>query len=181
MVQVDAVVVDQGGAVDGCDEGFIGACSVCEAVDGAAAELEVACDGAEAVSAFDAFMDLPVAFAGAGYERPWPAVDVQLYALVAFRGWVAAGRIVVGGEGLSQVSAMSPDDAFDCLRQIVQEVPGVGYLLGLRSAGLGPVAEGAGPVAADDPNFRMVAKPGREGRRGPDRPGRRSGGGLPCR
>nr|WP_248843247.1 hypothetical protein [Streptomyces virginiae] len=62
---------------------------------------------------------------------------------------------------------MSPDYAFDCLRRIGQEVPGISYLLGLRSAGLGPVAEGAGPVAADDPNFRMVSQPGREGRRGP--------------
>lgn len=71
------------------------------------------------------------------------------------------------GEGLPQVGAIPPDDAFDCLRQIVQEVPGIGHLHGLRSVGLGPVAEGTGTVAADDPDLRVIPQPGREGSRGP--------------
>jgi hypothetical protein len=82
-------------------------------------------------------------------------------------GRTVFGPVVVGGEGLPQVSAMPPDDAFDCLRQVVQEVPGIGYLPGLRGADLGPVAVGAGTVAADDPDLRMVPQPGREGRCGP--------------
>lgn len=81
MVQVEEVVVDQGRPVDSCDEEFIDFCGACETVDRAAAELEVACDGAKAVAAFDAFVDLLVAFASAGDQRPWAAMDVQLPAV----------------------------------------------------------------------------------------------------
>ncbi|MFE6130966.1 hypothetical protein ACFQ6Q_22325 [Streptomyces sp. NPDC056437] len=56
MVQVEAVIIDQGGSVDGCDEEFIDFCGARESVDGAAAELEVACDRAKAVAAFDALV-----------------------------------------------------------------------------------------------------------------------------
>jgi hypothetical protein len=49
-----------------------------EAQDGAAVEAELPGDGPQAVSAFDAFVDLLVALAGAGHERPRPAVHVQL-------------------------------------------------------------------------------------------------------
>ncbi|MCM2389472.1 hypothetical protein NBG84_14415 [Streptomyces sp. CWNU-1] len=167
MVQVEAVIVDQRGPVDGCDEKFIDFCGACEAVDRAAAELEVACDSAKAVTAFDAFVDQLVAFASAGDQRPRPSVDVQLCPVVAFMGWAVFDAVVVGSEGLSRVSAIPPNDAFDCLRQVVQKVPCIGYLSGLRSAGLGPVAEGSGPVAADDPDLRVIPQPGREGTRGP--------------
>ncbi|WUW26441.1 hypothetical protein OG521_39030 [Streptomyces sp. NBC_01463] len=52
------VVVDQDRPVDDCDEEFIDFGGACEAIDRAAAELEVACDGAKAAAAFDAFVEL---------------------------------------------------------------------------------------------------------------------------
>ncbi|MER7600060.1 hypothetical protein [Streptomyces hydrogenans] len=91
MVRVEAVVVDQGGPIGGCDEKFIDAGGACEAVDRAAAELEVARDGAKAVAAFDALVNLLVAVAGAGDQRPGPAVDVQLRAVVSFGGEAVVG------------------------------------------------------------------------------------------
>lgn len=48
-----------------------------EAQDGAAAESEFSGDGAQAVAAFDALVDLLVAFAGAGNQRPGPSMHVQ--------------------------------------------------------------------------------------------------------
>ncbi|WP_329448316.1 hypothetical protein OG906_35020 (plasmid) [Streptomyces sp. NBC_01426] len=50
MVQVEAVIVDQGKPVDRCEEKLIGFCRAREAVDRTAAELEIACDGAKAVA-----------------------------------------------------------------------------------------------------------------------------------
>ena len=61
---------------------------------------------------------------------------------------------------------MAADDALDGFGGVVQQVPGVGHLLGLRCTRAGAVAEGAGAVAADDPHLRVVVQPGGEGVRG---------------
>lgn len=55
-----------------------------------------------------AFVDLLVAFAGAGDQRPWPSMDVQLCAVATFRGRAVFGPIIMGGEG---GVAGQPDDA----------------------------------------------------------------------
>ncbi|MFF9573030.1 hypothetical protein [Streptomyces sp. NPDC014685] len=91
VVQVVAVIVDQRGAVGGGKEEFRDVGGPCEAVDRAAAEVEIACDGTEAVAAFDAFVDLLVAFTGAGDQRLRPSMDVQLRAV-----WVLLSLAVFG-------------------------------------------------------------------------------------
>lgn len=50
MGQIEAVVTDQRGAVGGGKEEFRDVGGPCEAVDRAAAEVEVACDGTKAVA-----------------------------------------------------------------------------------------------------------------------------------
>ncbi|MDK0524110.1 hypothetical protein [Streptomyces sp. ML-6] len=157
VVQVEAVIVDQRGAVGGGKEEFREVGGPCEAVDRAAAEVEIAYDGTEAVAAFDAFVDLLVAFTGAGDQRLRPSMDVQLRA-----AWVLLSPVVVRREAFSQYGAVSAHDAFDCFGRIVQQVPGVGHLPGPRSTRLGSVAEGAGAVAAEHPHLGVVSQPGRE-------------------
>lgn len=61
---------------------------------------------------------------------------------------------------------MSADDAFHSFGQMVQQVPGVGHLPGLRGACAGAVTERAGAVAAGDPHLGVIAQPGGEGVRG---------------
>ena len=77
--------------MDGCDEKLLDFGGAGEAVDCAAAEVEVACDGAKAVAMCDAFGDLLVAFAGAGGQRSWPSVIVRLSAV-----WASMERTVFG-------------------------------------------------------------------------------------
>lgn len=93
-------------------------------------------------------------------------MDVQLRAAWVLLSLAVFGPVVVAREAFSQDSAVSAHDAFDCFGQIVQQVPGVGHLPGLRSTRLGSVAEGVGAVAADHPHLGMISQPGREGARG---------------
>ncbi|WP_406527228.1 hypothetical protein [Streptomyces sp. I8-5] len=58
VVQVEVVIVDQRGAVSSGEEEFRDVGGPWEAVDRAAAEAEIACDGPKAVAMFDAFVDL---------------------------------------------------------------------------------------------------------------------------
>ncbi|MFJ2590783.1 hypothetical protein, partial [Streptomyces sp. NPDC087538] len=124
VVQVEAVIVDQRGAVGGGKEEFRDVGGPCEAVDRAAAEVEIACDGTEAVAAFDAFVDLLVAFTSAGDQRPRPSMDVQLRAAWVLLSLAVFGPVVVGREAFSQYGAVPAHDAFDCFGQIVGSGPG---------------------------------------------------------
>ncbi|MEW1565570.1 hypothetical protein AB0454_21600 [Streptomyces sp. NPDC093509] len=121
-----------------------------EAVDRSAAEAEaeVAGDGAKAAAAFDAFVDLLVAVPGAGDQRPGSSVNVQLLMVWVFARRVVFCQVVMAGQGFAQIGAMSSDDSFDCLSQVVREVPGVRYLPCRWGTGLGAVSEGAGWVDA---------------------------------
>nr|WP_309050451.1 hypothetical protein [Streptomyces sp.] len=139
-----------------------------EAQNGAAAETEFAGDGSQAVAAFDAFVDLLVAFAGAGDQRPRPSVHVQFAqgGGVDTRWWAGVAPVGPDGEGFTQVGAVSSDDSLDGFGEVVQQVPGIGNLPGLWCTGLGAFAEGAGTVAADNPHLGVFAQPCGEGVRG---------------
>jgi len=121
MMQMEPVVVDQAGALVRCDEEFFDTGGSGETQNGAAAEVEFTGDGAQAVAALDAFVDLLVTLTGAGDQGTWSSVDIQL----GEGGRRRRGDIVLAvpeRERFSQVSAMSADDAFDCLAQVVQQV-----------------------------------------------------------
>ncbi len=68
-------------------------------------------------------------------------MDVQFRVVWVLLRPAVFSLIVMGGERFSQVGTVSAYNAFDCFGQIVQEVPGVGHLLGLRGARLGSVTE----------------------------------------
>ncbi|MEV6212771.1 hypothetical protein [Kitasatospora sp. NPDC051914] len=128
-----------------------------ETQDGAAAEAEFTGDGTQAVAAFDAFVDLLVTLASAGDQGTRSAVDVQL--VRAGSPGTGHGTLIFSEvEGFAQVGAVAADDALDGLGEVVQQVPGVGDLLGLRRTRSGTVAEGSGAVAADRPHFGVVAQ-----------------------
>lgn len=165
VMQIEPVVVDHARAVGCRDEKLLDIGGPREAQDGAAAEAELPGDGPQAVATFDAFVDLLVAFAGAGDQRPLPTVHVQFaYGGGTDARWWA-GAVLVGphGEGFSQVGAVSSDDSLDGLGEVVQQVPGIGHLPGMWCTGVGTVAEGAGAVAADNSNLGVFAQPGGEG------------------
>ncbi|MFF8618923.1 hypothetical protein [Streptomyces sp. NPDC015350] len=120
MVQVEAVIVDQRGAVGGGGEGFRDVGGPCEAADRAAAGMEIARDGTKAVATFDALVDLLAAFTGAGGQRPRPSMDVRLRAAWVLLGPAVFVLAVVWRESFSQDGAVPARDEFDCFGRIVQ-------------------------------------------------------------
>ncbi|MEU8975301.1 hypothetical protein AB0D11_39780 [Streptomyces monashensis] len=77
VTRMEPVVVDHARAVGCRDEKLLGIGGPGESQDGATAERQFAGDRSQAVATFDAFVDLLVAFAGAGGGRPLPSVHVQ--------------------------------------------------------------------------------------------------------
>ncbi|RSO09318.1 hypothetical protein DMH18_17995 [Streptomyces sp. WAC 06783] len=119
MVQVEPVVVDLAQTVDRSGQKLSDPGGPCEAKNGAAAETEPG-DGTQAAAAFDAFVDLLVALTRAGDEGTRPAVDVQL----GLGGILEGVPVVLGApnrEGFAQVGAVSADNAFNSLGQVVQQ------------------------------------------------------------
>ncbi|MDX3452084.1 hypothetical protein PV396_09020 [Streptomyces sp. ME02-8801-2C] len=164
-MQIEPVVVDHARAVGCRDEKLLDIGGPGEACDGASTEAEFTGDGSQAAATFDAFVDLLVAFAGAGDQPPLPIVHVQFTQGGGADGHWWASVVLVGphGEGFAQVGTVSSDDSFNGLGEVVQQVPGIGNLPGLWCAGVGAVAEGAGTVAADNPHLGVFAQPGGKG------------------
>lgn len=55
---------------------------------------------------------------------------------------------------------MGADRLLHRLGEVAEQVPGVRYLLGLRSPAAGAFGVGTGPVPADHFDLRVIAKPG---------------------
>jgi hypothetical protein len=129
--------------------------------------VEFTGDGSQAVAAFDAFVDLPVALAGAGDRGPRTSVHVEFAQGSGEGVRLRAGVVLVGPdrEGFTQFGAVSSDDALDGLGEVVQQMPGVGHLPGLWCTGA-VVAEGAVAVAGDVPHLGVFAQSGGGGVRG---------------
>lgn len=116
-MRVEPVVVDHAGAVGCRDEELLDLGGPGEAQDGAAAEAEFTGDGSQDGAAFDAFVDLLVAFAGASDERALTSVHVEF----AQGGEAAVVLAGLDSEGFAQVGAVSSDDAVDGLGEVVQK------------------------------------------------------------
>jgi hypothetical protein len=135
VMEVEPVVIEDAGAVGGCDQQFLDVGGVGEAPDRQAADLEFAGDGPQAVATLNPLMYLLVALAGAGNERPGPSVEVEFAGL---GGGASRGcfRLV---ERFAQVGSVPTDDALHGFGEIVQQMPDVSHLGGLRRPAAGAV------------------------------------------